>query len=100
MIVLVGALACYGFTYTLVRLDGPFDVLLWLRTVLGAYDYGENGRPKRRIGSFVRCPYCVGVWVGLGISCLLFPLNLQFLVNWWAVVGGGFFLQKAVRLGG
>lgn len=91
------ALACYGLSFTIVEKDGPFDLLLRLRTRLGAYDLAENGLPERSAGRFITCPFCVGVWIGL-VLVVMPPSSVGALfIFWWAVVGGQFFLERLVR---
>ena len=84
-------------TYRLARLiaidDGPADVLLKLRSLWGAYDYGENGQAKTSLGRGLTCPHCVGFWIAglIAISAYGWP---EFIVYWLALAGAQSFLQS------
>lgn len=94
IILLIGILSCYRVARLITVDDGPFDILLEVRAKLGAYDYGEDGRPETNVGRLVSCPYCVGIWLALLLAIVLFPLSIMTPVYWLAIAGGQSFLES------
>lgn len=94
---LSNGLACYRLTRLITREAGPFDVFHRLRSAVGAYDYGADGRPQSTLGKLFDCPYCAGVWVALLI--LLCPewQVKKILISWLAVAGAQAALQAATE---
>ena len=39
-------LACYRLARLITKEAGPFDVFHYLRSAVGVYDYGADGRPQ------------------------------------------------------
>jgi hypothetical protein len=78
-------LATYRLTRLLVIENGPFDIFLKLRGAMGAYDYGNDGRPYSFAGELISCPYCTGVWVAILLT--LSPRWLRLIVFSLAVAG-------------
>lgn len=70
------ALALYRLTGLIVHDEGPGDMFLALRTRLGAYNYGPDGRPDTWPGRLISCPYCTGFWLGT-LGYILFMLHLN-----------------------
>lgn len=88
------SLACYRVAGLIAFDEGPLRIFWRLRVVLGAYDYGPNGRPQSVAGRFIRCPYCVGAWVALGLAFVGGPLSWETLLWWGAIAGGQALLQS------
>ena len=63
-------LACYRLARLITKEAGPFDVFHYLRSAVGVYDYGADGRPQSTLGKLFDCPYCTGVWVALILAIL------------------------------
>lgn len=88
-------------TYRLSRLitidDGPADLILKFRAILGAYDYGENGQPVTSLGRGIICPHCVGLWVALGAAIGGYGLGGDTFIYWLAIAGLQSFLQSLNR---
>lgn len=71
---LLAALACYRLAQLIAIDDGPGDVCLRLRSLLGAYRRGADGRPDTSLGRLAACPYCLGMWLALPCAaCALWP---------------------------
>lgn len=100
-------LATYALAQTIAYRDGPFDLLLRLRTALGAYDVQTYQspdpfadpymRPRRSTGRLIECPYCIGVWIALLLATATWwpPIDpLAWFIGWWATVGVQAFLQS------
>ena len=84
---LSNGLACYRLARLITKEAGPFDVFHYVRSAVGVYDYGANGRPQSTLGKLFDCPYCTGVWVAL-IIVLLPECKLQrWFVSWLAICG-------------
>lgn len=86
---LFAALTVFRLSQLVVYDDGPWDVMLRLRTWAGAYDLGENGEPVMTWGKFFACPYCVGVWLAFGVLALVFTVSVagDMLLAWWGLAG-------------
>lgn len=90
----LAALACDRLTRLLVVDDGPGEIFLRLRTWAGRYDYGPEAdvdgepRPASSLGRLAACPYCVGMWVALGLAVLLRPASrTDFVLTWLGLAG-------------
>jgi hypothetical protein len=84
---LESGLATYRLARLLTQEDGPFEVCLRLRVLLGAYDYGDTGEPSSFTGKLISCPYCVGIWVALGLMVVPDCALKRWLVRWVAIAG-------------
>ena len=76
---LVG-LFTYRVTHLLMYDDGPGNVILQWRVSLN---------PAGQAGKWIKCPYCVSVWVALLGTILYFlPARLSDLILlWWGSAG-------------
>lgn len=69
---LFAGLSCYRLSRLLAWEEGPFGIFSALQRALGGKDIDEDtGQPKTLLGRFVGCPYCLGVWIALGLYFLL-----------------------------
>lgn len=59
-------------TQLLVVDTGMFEVFLKFRIGMGVYDLGEDGEPKSELGKLFACPYCVGAWLSILATILVF----------------------------
>ena len=90
----VASLACYRVAQLLVFDEGPFCLFDRLRIRAGCYDYGEDSKPQTGLGRFLSCPYCVGLWIAIPLTLILFPETItDFIVGWLAIAGGQAFLE-------
>jgi hypothetical protein len=90
----LAVLACYRLAILIARDDGPGDILLAIRAKLGAYNYGDDGRPDMSIGRLVSCEHCIGVWVSLLLAICLWPISFMTPVYGLAIAGGQSFLES------
>lgn len=90
------ALAIFRLTFTIVLDDGPFDMLVNVRTALGVYDLQENNQPKRGIASFLSCAYCVSRFLSLiAIPLYIWPsMGGDALILWWGLSGAAALLIR------
>jgi hypothetical protein len=97
--VLVLGLATWRIVNLLQRERGPMAILTRMRAALGVShdEAGEPvGWPDTELGLLVRCPWCLSVWVGVGLAgvYLLWPglgvaLALPFALSAMALAVGG-----------
>jgi hypothetical protein len=74
--------------------DGPFCLFDRLRIRAGRYDYGKNGKPQSELGRLLSCPYCVGLWIAIPLTLILFPETIiEFILYWFAIAGAQSFLE-------
>lgn len=99
---LVLALATYRLTLLLNNEAGPGDIFGKLRTWSGVrYDQYSNPYATGWLSEGILCPYCLSVWVGIGITALFvlgIALNGQTVVFYsmlpFALSGVTVFLKK------
>lgn len=56
---------------------GPFDLLARFRMLM----------VRLRMGRLVECPFCLGVWVSLGIVLLVYEINWMSILLVFALSG-------------
>lgn len=81
---LMGALAVWRVTHLLHAEDGPWDIVVRLRTAAG------NGT----LGSMMDCFYCLSVWMALPFAAWLSNSWLQGLLWWPALSGAAILLER------
>lgn len=81
---LLAGFSCYRLSRLLAREEGPLGMFSTLQSALGGKDIDEDtGEPKTLLGRFVSCPYCLGVWIALG---------LYFLFIYPTIIGDAFLI--------
>jgi len=80
-------LACYRLAQLLPLDDGPGEVFKRVRCWTGkrAAAGGWVG-----LAEFVRCPYCIGVWLALVLAIMVaWPTTAgDVFLTWWGIAGG------------
>jgi hypothetical protein len=71
-------------THLLRAEDGPFDLLLKIRKILG----------KSVIGSLVGCFYCLSIWVGLAAALIEGDSSREILILTFYYSGASLLLEK------
>lgn len=87
----LAVLACYRLSQLVTIDDGPFDIFLKFRMLVGVYDYDESGRAKSGFARLVGCPYCLGFWFALPLALILNYEN--WILAWLGIAGGQAFLE-------
>ena len=87
----LAVLACYRLSQLVAIDDGPLDIFLKFRTLVGVYDYDESGRAKSGFARLVGCPYCLGIWFALPLALILNYENV--ILAWLGIAGGQAFLE-------
>lgn len=99
---IVFILATYRWTLMINAEKGMFDMFGRLRTLAGVkYDQYSNPYSTGWISEGILCPYCLSVWVGIGITALYvlgIALNGQSVVFYsmlpFALSGVTVYLKK------
>lgn len=81
---ILGVLAVWRITHLLNAEDGPWDVLVKLRTLAG----------NAVFGSLLDCFYCLSLWVAAPLAWLLGDSWELRLLLWPALSGGAILLEK------
>lgn len=86
---ILAVFACLRLAQLVAHDEGPFGAFLKLRKRAGSYDYGANGEPKRAIGRFLKCPYCLGVWFAIACAVpMLWPTQIGDAALAWLGIAG------------
>lgn len=101
IVVLLG-FASYRVAFMIATEEGPFSVFIRVRTLLGAYDYGENSEPRTAWGRGISCPLCVGMYISffflLGMLVQFYPwreiLSFNAFLIWMGIAGIQVFLNS------
>jgi hypothetical protein len=80
----VAALATWRITHLLVLEDGPFDLLVRLRAVLG------------RAGRLIDCFYCCSVWIAAPLALFVTTAPATWLCVWPALSAIACILHRAL----
>ena len=83
----LGALAVWRVTHLLQAEDGPWDVVVRLRRLVG------NGL----LGQMMDCFYCLSVWVSLGFALLIGSNWLERALLWPALSGAAILLERVTN---
>ena len=83
----VAVLATWRVAHLVAREDGPFDVVVWLRTRAGS---GVLGR-------LMDCPHCVGLWVAMPFACWMAETPSAWLPVWLGISGGASLAQRLIE---
>lgn len=81
---ILSALAVWRLTHLLAEEDGPWDLIVRLRTKLGA---GILGR-------LMDCFFCLSLWLSLPIAIWLSNGWIGLLLHWQALSGAACLLEK------
>lgn len=80
----LGAVAVWRITHLFHAEDGPWDILVRFRHLLGNSIFGQ----------VADCFYCLSVWIALPFAAVLGQnLGEQFLL-WWALSGAAILLER------
>jgi hypothetical protein len=81
------ALATWRLTHLVVEEDGPFDLIVRLRTQLGD---SQSGRA-------MDCFYCSSLWLAAPMALLVSRDAQDWAVSWLALSGAACLLQQMTR---
>jgi hypothetical protein len=77
-------LAVWRITHLMSQEDGPFDVVLRFRKLLG----------QGFLGGLLDCFYCLSIWIALPFAFLLCNGWTEGIIVWLALSGGASLLFK------
>ena len=80
-------LATWRVAHLVAREDGPFDVIVRLRTRAG------NGV----LGRLMDCPHCVGLWVAMPFAWWMAQTSSAWLPTWLGIAGGASLAQRLIE---
>lgn len=66
---ILAGFTCYRLSRLLAWEEGPFGALTWARVTISGLPVRDQ--QDTLMGRFLTCPYCLGVWVALGLYFLL-----------------------------
>lgn len=81
---LISTLAIWRLSYLFSQEDGPFDVVIKFRKLLGHGFFG----------SLLDCFYCLSLWISIPFAVLLTNEWLNGIIIWLALSGGACILFK------
>ena len=81
----LGALAVWRITHLLANEDGPWDLILRLRKLVGSGFWGQ----------LMDCFYCLSLWVALPFAFVIAADWREGLLLWPALSGAAILLERA-----
>ena len=93
-LIIVGILAVLRMAKMITADDGPFMIFFKIRALAGTYDRNQSGLPRTNLGRFFGCPHCIGVWVALVYTLLVFPPSWLSIIYWLAIAGGQSWMES------
>ena len=80
----VAVLATWRVTHLLADEDGPADIVVRFRKLLG----------DSFVGRMMDCFYCLSVWIAAPAAVFITRRPLEWLMNWLALSGGACLLER------
>lgn len=80
-------LATWRVTHLLASEDGPADIIVRFRAVLG----------RGPAGKLMDCFNCLSLWIAAPAALFVSSQPVEWFVTWWAVSGGASLLERLVR---
>lgn len=101
-LIVIAIFATYRITLLLSAEKGPADIFGKIRSRMGVkYDQYSNAYGTNWLSEGVLCPYCLSVWVGIGVALFIFAagyFNIENVVIYillpFALSGASVFLFK------
>jgi hypothetical protein len=83
---LLAVLATWRVTHLLAAEDGPADLIVRLRALLG----------DSLAGKLMDCFYCLSLWIAAPAALFVSRRPLEWLFTWLALSGGACLLERAI----
>lgn len=80
----LAVLATWRVTHLLAEEDGPADVIVRFRSLLG----------NSVAGKLMDCFYCLSFWIAAPAALFVTRRPLEWLINWLALSGGACLLER------
>lgn len=84
--VTLAVLATWRVTHLLAREDGPFDLIVRLRTWVGTGS----------LGSLMDCFACLSLWIAAPLAWLVTPDGRTWIVLWPALSGAAMLIERVI----
>ncbi len=81
---LLAVLATWRIAHLIANEDGPFDLIVRLRTLAGIGMFGR----------LMDCPYCLSLWFAAPAAFALASSLIAWIFAWLAISGGSCFIEK------
>lgn len=81
----LAVLATWRVTHLLAREDGPADIIVRFRALLGE---------KSIVGKLMDCFNCLSLWIGAPVALFVSRMPLEWLLSWLALSGGACLLER------
>ncbi len=81
---LLGVLVVWRLTHLLSKEDGPWDLLVRLRRLLGS----------GAVGQLLDCFYCLSLWIAAPLAVVLADRWKERILLWPALSGGAILLER------
>jgi hypothetical protein len=81
----LAVLATWRVTHLLASEDGPADLIVRFRAVLG----------ESWVGKLLDCFYCLSLWIGAPAALFVTRDPVEWLFSWLATSGGACLLERA-----
>ncbi|MCK4945045.1 MAG: DUF1360 domain-containing protein [Alphaproteobacteria bacterium] len=82
---LLCVLATWRMAHFLVAEDGPWDIVVKLRSLLG----------DSLLGAVMDCFYCLSVWLAFPLAFVITQDVFGWFISWMAISGGAALLEQA-----
>ncbi|HEV7991315.1 MAG TPA: DUF1360 domain-containing protein [Gemmatimonadaceae bacterium] len=87
--IVCGVLATWRLTHLLTSEDGPGDIVVRLRAVLG----------HSTLGRAMDCFYCLSIWIAAPLTPFVSTDPLEMVFAWLALSGGACLLERGTATG-
>jgi len=84
---IVAVLGTWRVAHLVAREDGPFDLIVWLRTRAG----------DGTLGHLMDCPHCLGLWVAMPFAGWLASTPGSWVAAWLGISGGASLAQRLIE---
>ena len=86
---IIAVLATWRIAHLIAKEDGPFDLIVRVRTLVG------NGM----FGRLMDCPYCLSLWFSAPAAYQLTSSPIAWIFAWLAISGGSCLLERITERG-
>lgn len=84
---ILAVLATWRVTHLLANEDGPADLIVKFRALLG----------DSLAGKLMDCFYCLSLWIAAPAALYVTHRPLEWLMTWLALSGGACLLERATK---
>lgn len=81
---IIAVLATWRLAHLIAAEDGPFDLIVRLRSRVG----------DGFVGKLMDCPYCLSIWIAIPFALMLAKTFVAWVAAWLAISGGASLLER------